>query len=327
MPITPRFSIDQSDDFINITIHVPHIRVSSSELHVEGKDFTFYCKPYFLKLTLPHEIYDDDDTCKAVYDPDDDKGVIRVCIPKREPGLRFPDLDLHTQLLQLRRDKDQAAHAFPSIEVLGEESSQGGEQEDQQELERSSAPASCPFFSATRQNFYGFNSKYTQVLQNLREETAEMTSLPDPESMTLASRQALRLQSETADFDVTRYLGDLMGGEEDYLYQAGMGDGQTWQWEKHWALWKAAKEGGGGEEGKQEGDGDMREEVFRRSGGFSQEETDTMRGLPNKQYLIAKGSSEERLLLLGLADILFAYCYDHRLTQGEPTVFHVVVEF
>mgnify|MGYP003386600898 CR=1 FL=1 len=341
MPITPRFVVEQSDDFVNITIHVPHIRISSSEFHVEGKDFTFYCKPYFLKLTLPHEIFDDDDTCKAVHDPGEDKGVIRVTIPKREPGLRFPDLDLQTQLLQLRRDKDQVTHAFPSIEVLAEEE-HGTEEEQQEEKEREEQrsvplPTPSPFFSASRQNFYGFNSKYTQVLQNLREETAEMTSLPDPESMSLASRQLLRLQSETADFDPDRYLGDLLGGEEDYLYQAGAGPGaQRWQWEQHWELWKTAKE----QEGQGLGQGQAggassrpdpspgpgagasgsREEVFALSGGFSEQEAACMRGLPNKQYLIARQSTEERLLLLGLADILFAYCYDHRLTQGEPTV-------
>lgn len=32
------------------------------------------------------------------------------------------------------------------------------------------------------------------------------------------------------------------------------------------------------------------------------------------------GGTEERRALLGLADILFAYAYDHRTTQGEPTV-------
>jgi hypothetical protein len=43
---------------------------------------------------------------------------------------------------------------------------------------------------------------------------------------------------------------------------------------------------------------------------------------------------EERLLMLGLADILFAYCYDHRVTQGESTVrigvrflFYVIVAY
>ncbi|CAM9946918.1 unnamed protein product, partial [Ectocarpus sp. 8 AP-2014] len=42
--------------------------------------------------------------------------------------------------------------------------------------------------------------------------------------------------------------------------------------------------------------------------------------LPNREYLIEAGSAEERRVLLGLADILFAYAYDHRTTTGDATV-------
>lgn len=187
---------------------------------------------------------------------------------------------------------------------------------------------------------------YTQVLSNLREETAEMTGLPDPENMPLASRQLLRRQSEQAAFDPARYLGDLLHGEQDFFYQEAVA--LEAHWDRHWALWKAAKEGARpaveqapvkteaaceqqaqreketptktAVQTESEQDAALRAEVFARSGGFSQEERDAMSSLPNKRYLLQAGSPEERLLLLGLADLLFAYCYDHRLTQGEPTV-------
>lgn len=44
------------------------------------------------------------------------------------------------------------------------------------------------------------------------------------------------------------------------------------------------------------------------------------RRLANREYLIPAGGLEERKVLLGLADVLFAYAYDHRTTGGEPTV-------
>lgn len=44
------------------------------------------------------------------------------------------------------------------------------------------------------------------------------------------------------------------------------------------------------------------------------------RRLPNREYLIEPGGPEERRVLLGLADILFAYAYDHRTTTGDPSV-------
>ena len=44
------------------------------------------------------------------------------------------------------------------------------------------------------------------------------------------------------------------------------------------------------------------------------------RRLPNREYLIPAGGFEEKRALLGLADILFAYAYDHRTTGGDATV-------
>lgn len=44
------------------------------------------------------------------------------------------------------------------------------------------------------------------------------------------------------------------------------------------------------------------------------------RRLPNREYLIPTGECEEAQALLGLADVLFAYAYDHRTTGGDPTV-------
>ena len=323
MPLTPRFTLQQSEDFVEIVIRVPHIRVTNSEFHIDGKDFTFYCKPYFLKLTLPHEIYDDDDTCKAVYNPDEDKGVIRVTIPKKEPGLHFPDLDLQTHLLQMRVEKDQKEHVFPSIEIVGEETfaneDEDGDEKDSDKKEEISDIA----ISTSSKCYYGFNSKYTRVLHNLGEEIAEMTNLGDPDNITLADRQLLRRQSEEADFNADRYLGDLHCGEEDYLYKAAMS--HSTQWDQQWIMWKDAKKTQpkfeeGDESNLLDNDAAIRIDVFQRSGGFSEVENDTMRTLPNKKYLIPRQSREERLLMLGLVDILFAYCYDHRLTEGDPTV-------
>jgi protein SHQ1 len=68
MPSIPRFQVRQEDDWIFIEVYVPYVRVSEMEFHVDGVNFSFYCKPYLLKLQFPHEVVDDDRT-KAVYDP------------------------------------------------------------------------------------------------------------------------------------------------------------------------------------------------------------------------------------------------------------------
>ncbi|CAM9202900.1 unnamed protein product, partial [Choristocarpus tenellus] len=54
--------------------------------------------------------------------------------------------------------------------------------------------------------------------------------------------------------------------------------------------------------------------------GFTEEEEEQLRLLPNREYLMPTGGEEEEQALLGLGDILFGYVYDHRTTCGDPTV-------
>ncbi|KAJ3188557.1 Hsp90 cochaperone shq1 [Irineochytrium annulatum] len=51
---------------------------------------------------------------------------------------------------------------------------------------------------------------------------------------------------------------------------------------------------------------------------FTEAERGMMMGLPRKEVLVDANSSKS--IYLGLVDIMFAYCYDHRTTEGEPTV-------
>ncbi|GLD93788.1 hypothetical protein PINS_up002393 [Pythium insidiosum] len=68
MPSIPRFSVTQDAAFLFVHVHVPFVRVSDMEFHVDGAHFTFFCKPYLLKLQFPHAVVDDE-RAKAVYDP------------------------------------------------------------------------------------------------------------------------------------------------------------------------------------------------------------------------------------------------------------------
>ncbi|CAN0228872.1 unnamed protein product, partial [Laminaria digitata] len=83
------------------------------------------------------------------------------------------------------------------------------------------------------------------------------------------------------------------------------------------------KGGGRGEEGglgEGEGEGEGKRDEDGVFEGFSEVEEEQMRRLPNREYLIPAGGFEEKRALLGLADILFSYAYDHRTTGGDATV-------
>ena len=77
MPVRPKFRVEQDDTTVTFHINVPYVRVASTEILVDGCSFSFWCKPYLLKLTLPHGIVDADGA-GAVYHPD----VVGIaCIP------------------------------------------------------------------------------------------------------------------------------------------------------------------------------------------------------------------------------------------------------
>ena len=61
MPLVPDFSVTQDDVSVVVRIRVPHVRVSEAEASLEGRDFTFFCKPYLLNLRLPGDLREDDD--------------------------------------------------------------------------------------------------------------------------------------------------------------------------------------------------------------------------------------------------------------------------
>lgn len=70
MPISPRFSITQDDEFVTVKIHVPYVRVGAMEFVVDGTDFSFWCKPYLLRLAFPCPLVDDD-RAGATYNHDE----------------------------------------------------------------------------------------------------------------------------------------------------------------------------------------------------------------------------------------------------------------
>ena len=115
MPILPRFSLTQDDEYVFIKIIVPHVRVSSAEIEIENSSFTFYCAPYLLKLTLPGELLDDE-RANATYDVEKDGGTLFVKAPKATFGQIFEDLDLVTRLLQPPAKFPERSRLEPIIE-------------------------------------------------------------------------------------------------------------------------------------------------------------------------------------------------------------------
>jgi protein SHQ1 len=71
-----------------------------------------HINPYFLRLTFPGRVQEDDESA-AQYDPG--SGYLTVSLTKETPGEDFKDLDILAKLLAPKR----VEQTHPSIEVVG----------------------------------------------------------------------------------------------------------------------------------------------------------------------------------------------------------------
>jgi protein SHQ1 len=302
MPITPSFILTQDDTYIYVTIKVPHIKVSAAEIHADGKDFSFYCKPYLLHLTLPYDVIgdEDDERQKATYDPDLDNGTLVAYLPKAITGQHFPDLDLTTCILNqftVNTSKGNTTDG-PIIEVLSSSIN------DSQDMNESAANTRIPL-KLTDTPFYGFNGSYSNVLQNLREECVDMIEITEPDRFPANERREYRVMMENSLFDASRYLGDLFEAENDTIYVNAM------DWEPFWTKIDPTNNNNDEDE----------DSAIEHPTVFTQSEQKAMTSsLRNKEYLIDCGSADESNLLLDLIDIIFSFCYEFRITLGDLNV-------
>jgi protein SHQ1 len=333
MPITPRFTISQNDEYVLIEINVPHIRVSTAELIADNYDFTFFCNPYLLKLTFPYEFEGEDERCKATYDVNKNNGTMTAHLPKRVQGQNFPDLDLTTRLLHMRKDKDDQSDSKlpplpPVIEIIGSKTNDNNTNEEEVENlceDIESLNITDSIFKSKKPH-YGFNMKYSSILGNLREDCLDMIEIIDPDKISPFERRALRLERENSKFDAERYLGDYFGAEEDSIFIEAM---------DHETMWTKLLESQDIQIEEVVVDGIDSDNPPVRSSSNSSSNSSSIsnnivltsdeqeilsNSLCNREYLIPSGSLEENRLLISLTDILFAYCYDSRITLEEPNV-------
>ncbi|CAO3676886.1 unnamed protein product [Umbelopsis ramanniana] len=174
---------------------------------------------------------------------------------------------------------------------------------------------------------YGFNSQYNHYFTHVDETANEINCVQTPEKSTAESRREDRVNEENAKFDEDYYVNDFVNTEEiDHIIKYK----SIWWKELKRIQKKAATEE---KQSKvqliQEIEPESNNDIADLTMGnldindysqslieFTDKENAIMRTLPNREYLL----SNEKSIYLGLIDILFAYSYNHRQTEGEDTV-------
>ncbi|XP_052578002.1 protein SHQ1 homolog [Peromyscus californicus insignis] len=296
--LTPAFELSQDRDFLTVAIRVPHARVSEFDVYFEGVDFKFYAKPYFLRLTLPGRIVENGGE-QGSYDAD--KGIFTIRLPKETPGQHFEGLNMLTALLAPRKSRS----AKPLVEEIGASgvSEEGADDEDSDfDWEIEQTPYEEVSESALQsQCHYGFGNLRAGVVQRLQDELSEVIDIKDPDFTPLTERRQKRLAAELAKFDPDHYLADFF---EDEAIEQILKYNPWWN-DAHAEMMASL--------GKSQEHGDNAALVS-----FSEEEKYQLRKFVNKSYLLDK--TARRQVYYSLVDILLAYCYEIRVTEGEHNV-------
>ncbi|XP_078595082.1 protein SHQ1 homolog [Branchiostoma floridae x Branchiostoma japonicum] len=299
--LTPRFDISQDRNSLKIVIKAPCARVSDTEVYIEDTEFKFYSKPYYLRLNLPGKVVEDGRE-KATYDAD--RGTFTVLVPKECPGEHFEGLDLLTKLLA---PKGTRSAAGAGVEVLGTGADDAEDDDDEEEIDWQ--VEQVPWWENQPQSEvqpgmkYGFANRRSGVFSKLQEELQDVVDVREPDRLTHAECREARIAAELEQFDPDHYLADLY---EDDTIQELLRYKPPWTEELHKLKTKVL-----GTDCSTDQPG---EEVLV----FNEEEKEQLLRLPKREYLL--DGKTLPVVCFSLVDILFAYAYNYRTTEGEDNV-------
>lgn len=283
--ITPKFHLKQDEEFVVVTVYAPYVKAQEVDISISDKVFSFYCKPYFLRLSFENSLAEDGRE-SASYNADSSEFVVSV--PKKIRGEVFNDLTLLTKLLAPPKLRETGR---PLIEDLssaegddGGACSDSGDDDSLWYVEQSPHEAS-PHKFADLPEGYGFGGRMSGIWVRLSEHASELLDIREPDKLTLDQRKAFQNAQEADDFNEDHYLADLYDNPELEAILA-------------YTPW-------------------FREPDLAVDELLSQKR-ELMLSLPRRRYVL--NDAQKRGCYLGLIDLVFVYCYNCRVTLGEENV-------
>lgn len=193
--ITPQFEVEQDQDFVYVNIRAPYIKATNLEFEVVDERFVFSLQPYYLRLTFPGKLVEDE-RMESSYDLA--TSTIKCRVAKATPGQEFEDLDMLTKLLAKKTSIEK-----PLIEEVNGEPQPPQVEEIDWEIEQALPDASIS------EEKYGFNDQYSGIMGVVIEDGQnDINEIPEPEKTSVKQRLLI---NSTADelFDIDHYMADL----------------------------------------------------------------------------------------------------------------------
>ncbi|PSN51813.1 Protein SHQ1 [Blattella germanica] len=153
--------------------------------------------------------------------------------------------------------------------------------EEEESLEQMQKEGACCLTPSKPK--YGFGNRFYKAFLGFTHEILELLDLEDPDGTPKRSRSKLKVSKELSDFKEEHYLADLF---EEEVTEAVINYQPVWL-----------------------------QENFDSTVSLTEEEFDRLKEIPMNVW-----SKDTRMsIYLGTVDILLAYCYDNRTTEGDPT--------
>ncbi|KAF9264856.1 SHQ1-domain-containing protein [Marasmius fiardii PR-910] len=278
-------------------MYCPSVRAADVEIHVDDTLVSVHINPYFLRLNFSRSLLEDD-ASSARYDPG--SGYLTITLTKEVHGQDFEDLDLLAKLLAPR---PVSPPKQPIIEVLSSDEAAEedlisrtqdltvDDREQQEILEAAENDWQLPQSVSEQgplklnpQCYYGFLDMYSGYFTNVSYTENEVNELgAHVEQCRPVDRRSRRILHEDEKWDSEHYMADF--AEDEYIQE-------LIEWRHPHAEGLA-------------------------NPNFSDQESVMMLNLPKKEYLPTERQTHN--LYLTILTILFAYAYDSRTTQHDPT--------
>lgn len=311
--LTPRFELNQDDEFVYIKVHIANIRFSAAaiEMVVNDNVFVFSLPPYYLRLRFPKPLIENEDAHSEFVSKEE---CIKIRISKLNKGEFFPDLDLSAKLLARLNEPtsgtgDSEANKPTSmlIEEMDVTDDASKNLEEQTQLKQEAMDydweipqiVPAPLTDLKSSVKYGFNNQYSDYLTPSLSNGNDINEISDPDHLQPDDRIMERLIKENIKFDLEYYANDYITLKYLETESAESGLKSSLTFISAYA--------------KLFNESDDKNHVKIE---FSQEEQDLMSNLPRKSYLV----DDPRPLYYTILSLLFAYSYETRCFQGDTTI-------
>ncbi|KAJ3392807.1 Hsp90 cochaperone shq1 [Lobulomyces angularis] len=283
--LTPTFTLSQSEEFIILSCKCPFLKTQEIDISIQNQNIKLLAKPYFLNLTLNNKLVEESENNCTTYDIS--TGLL-TCKIEKFHKIHFEDLDLLTNLL-VKKDKNLPFK--PMIQVIEPTSADSTSLDDElDDVIDWDAPILLPtnFISGSK---YGFNNMFSGYENHIHALAEGVLDIENLDSSTNESRIEFKCKMENLKFNDDHYISDFVN------------DGDIKELIKYKTDFQKMLK-------------IKQEDPSKFEFTFDQNENNMMMNLNNRDYIV----DHPKILYLGVVDILFSYCYNKRINEGDSNV-------